>query len=211
MKKSLPVTFLMFCLAISVRGSFQAESRQWAKRQSSVRLLEGVWKSEAAENAGNGNYSTREFKFTEKWWRVEAIFYNDQHLRIPLFSFMAEGPYLLGDASSAVTRATNAVFSFSKKSVTLLSSDPAVISRFKLADCNLVIGVPKDISFTGCSFITSISQCAQEYDLVEIKDDLLRLGIRPPDRNMCTEDKRPKALGLPVRREKEINDGRQPD
>jgi hypothetical protein len=183
----------MFCLSFSLNV---------AGDSNDIGKLVGVWKSQAPEDTGNGIYSTREFTFTEKLWRVEVVFYNNQNLSTPLFSFSAEGPYRLGDPSSVVAGATNAVFSFFKKRLTLQSSDPAVISRFSLANCNLVIGVPKDISLTGCSLFTSISQCAQEYDLVAIENDLLRLGMRPADRNMCTEDKRPKALGLPVRREK---------
>jgi Adenomatosis polyposis coli down-regulated 1 len=167
---------------------------------ATVEQLAGIWKSPAAEHAGNGNYSTREFTFTEKSWKVEAVFYGDQELRVRLFSFTAEGPYRLGDVSSVVAGATNAVFSFSKKSLTLLSSDPAVTSHFNLGNCNLVVGVSKDISHTGCSFFTSISECAQEYDLVQIDDHTLRLGKRPADRNMCIEEKRPKALGLPVKK-----------
>jgi Adenomatosis polyposis coli down-regulated 1 len=162
--------------------------------------LAGTWKSPASEDIGNGNYTTREFTFKEKSWRVEVVFYGDQQAQNQLLSFTAEGPYRLEDPSSIIAGATNAVFSFSKKTVTLLSSDPAIISRFNLANCNLTVGVPKDISMTGCSFFTSISQCAQEYDLVKIEDKTLRLGTRPEDRNMCTEVKRPKGLGLPVRR-----------
>src|SRR5262245_52736010 len=128
-------TFFIFYLLVSVGGVVLAES-------SSDAGLAGVWKSEAPEDIGNGIYSKREFTFTEKSWRVEAVFYNDQQLRSPLFSFKAEGPYRLGDVSSVVTDARNAVFSFSKKSLTLLSSDPAIIERFNLGNCNLVIGVP---------------------------------------------------------------------
>jgi hypothetical protein len=194
MKSSLLVTFFMFCLLVSIGVGPLAQSR------SDVQLA-GVWKSQAPEDVGNGMYSIRRFTFTEKSWGVEAVFYNDEKLTTPLLSFKAEGPYRLGDASSVVIGARNAVFSFSKKSLTLFSSDPAIIERFNLANCNLVIGVPKDISLSGCSIFTSIAQCAQEYDLVVIENDLLRLGMRPSDRNMCTEDKRPKNLGSPVKRQ----------
>ncbi|HET6266917.1 MAG TPA: hypothetical protein VFG11_04300 [Acidobacteriota bacterium] len=201
MKIRLPIIFLAVCLTVLLGGRAHSGSDQETGRAISVHELVGVWKSQAPEDAGNGNFSTREFTFAEKWWKVEATFYGDQQLRVPLFSFRAEGPYLLGNSSSTVPGATNAVFSFSKKSLTLLSADPAVMTRFNFANCDLAMGISKDISLTGCSFFTSISGCGQEYDLVSIEGDLLRLGMRPSDRNMCSEDKRPKALGLPVRRE----------
>jgi len=202
MKRATPFTFFLFCLMITGWGSTYVESHQRSARSTLVLQLPGTWKSESPEDIDSGYYSTREFTFTEKRWRVDAKFYKDQLLSVPLFTFSAEGPYRLDKASSVVIGARNAVFSFSKKTLTLASNDPAILSRFKLADCQLVVGVPKDISSTGCSFFTSISQCGQEFDLVDIKDDLLRLGMRPADRNMCSEDKRPKALGLPVRRQK---------
>jgi Adenomatosis polyposis coli down-regulated 1 len=192
MKILKAISFFLLCMSISI-GVVAAKDHH--KDQ-----LAGRWKSPAPEDIGDGNYSTREFTFNEKSWKVEAVFFRDQQTQNPLLSFTAEGPYRLEDASSVVIGATNAVFSFSKKTVTLLSSDPAVISRFNLANCNLIVGVPKDISITGCSFFTSIPQCAQEYDLVKIEDNTLRLGMRPADRNMCDEDKRPKALGLPVKK-----------
>jgi predicted small secreted protein len=193
------LTFSLLWISISIGCTLISNAQA---EVTTISQLIGIWKSAAPEDIGNGNYTTREFTFTDKLWEVEAVFYSDQQLSTPLFSFTAKGTYRLLDESSVVAGATNAVFSFSKKSVTLLSSDPAIVSRFNLASCNLVIGIPKDISLTGCSFFTSVSSCAQEFDLVKIEDQILRLGTRPADRNMCTEDKRPKGLGLPVRRKK---------
>jgi hypothetical protein len=182
-------------------ATYPPEARVAEARPARVEQLTGAWKSPAAESIGGGTFTTREFKFTRDRWQVEAMFYGDKEMRQPLFSFVAEGPYTLGIASSVAPGATNVVFSFDKKSLTLLTDDAATINRFKLDSCNLVKGASTDISATGCSFFTSIAACGQEYDLVKIDGDSLRLGARPADRNMCREDKCPTALGLPVKRQ----------
>ena len=38
------------------------------------------------------------------------------------------------------------------------------------------------------------SQCEADYDLVSVSGDDLRFGSRPADNDMCSADKRPKAL-----------------
>jgi hypothetical protein len=47
-------------------------------------------------------------------------------------------------------------------------------------------------------FLTPVNDCPQEYDLVRIDGNNLQLGARPADRNMCSEEKRPKSLSLPL-------------
>ncbi|WP_223807296.1 cyclase family protein [Montanilutibacter psychrotolerans] len=160
--------------------------------------LVGNWKSPAPESAGPGAFTTREFQFSRDRWRVEARFYGDQAARTPLFAFVAEGPYALQDTSSQVEGANDAVFSFDRKTLTLLTSDPATLRRFGFDGCGLKEGTPTDISANGCSFFAPIAHCQQEHDLVQLEGDDLRLGMRPADRNMCAPAKRPKALGAPL-------------
>lgn len=169
--------------------------------RSTADKLVGNWKSPAAESVGPNVFSTREFHFTRERWRVEAQFYSDQATRKPLFSFVAEGPYTLEDAFSEITSASEAIFSFDKKILTLLTSDRAALSRFGFESCGLVEGAPSDISISGCSFFAPIASCQQEYDLVQLEGDSLRLGVRPADRDMCRPAKRPKALGAAMVRQ----------
>jgi len=163
--------------------------------------LVGSWKSPAAEGVGADILTTREFHFTRERWRVEAKFYGDPAMRKPLFAFVAEGPYVVGDAAPEVAGASEAVFAFDKKVLTLLSSDRAALSRFGFEHCGLTEGVPLDISTSGCSFFKPIASCDREYDLLKLEGDNLRLGVRPADRDMCKPAKRPKALGAPVVRQ----------
>ncbi len=166
-----------------------------------VDRLAGSWKSPAAESAGPDLFSTREFHFNRERWRVEARFYRDQATREPLFSFTAEGPYTLESASSEIAGASEATFSFDRKTLTLLTSDRAALSRFGFEGCGLAGDTPTDISVSGCSFFRPVVDCRQEYDLVKLEGDGLRLGVRPADRDMCKPAKRPRALGAQVVRQ----------
>ena len=160
--------------------------------------LSGTWKSAATEPVGNLGFRTREFVFTPERWQIEVVFYRDQEMTAPLFSFVGEGAYTLAENSTILPKATNAEFYFDKKSLTLLTNDAATISRFKFDACNLAKGVRKNISAGGCSNFTSVAACGQEYDLVKIEGNVLRLGARRADGNMCSADKRPENLGQPL-------------
>ena len=208
LKQVPPVGATVFVGATKVGGAtgglvrliatFPSSAMKTSSLSVTSEQLSGAWKSPAAENIGNDTYTTREFKFTKSGWQVEAVFYGNKEMRQPLFSFVGEGNYTLGNPSTVVPEAINAVFSFNRKSLTLLTNDAAVIRRFNLADCNLTRGKRKDISDTGCSFLTSVNNCPQEYDLINIAGNNLQLGARPADRDMCLEEKRPKSLGLPL-------------
>ncbi len=179
-------------------ATFPSSALKTASVSKMREQLLGTWKSPAAESIGNNIYTTREFKFTKDVWRVEAVFYGDKEMRQPLFSFVGEGAYALGNPSTIVPEAVNTVFWFDKKSLILLTDETAVFNRFKLTDCNLTKGKRKDISAGGCSFFSPVAACPQEYDLVRIDENNLQLGARPADRNMCSEEKRPKSFGLPL-------------
>lgn len=173
-----------------------------AAKSSTVSTLSnqflGKWKSAAVESVSSFGFRTREFVFTKDRWLIEVIFYSDKELTKPLFSFVGEGPYTLAENSTVLPEATNATFFFDKKRLTLLTDDAAAISQFKFDACSLKKGITKDISANGCSNFTSIAVCGQEFDLVNIERDTLRLGARPADGDMCSVDKRPKALGQPL-------------
>jgi kynurenine formamidase len=162
--------------------------------------LPGIWKSPAAESMGNMGYRTREFTFTPDRWRIEAVFYADAAMANPLFSFAAEGSYKLGETSPFVSGATNAVFFFDKKSLTLLTEDVEMIGRFGIGNYGLTRGVTKKISPNVCSNSASGAICGQEYDLVKIDGNKLQFGSRPADGIMSSEEKRPRSLGPPVQR-----------
>jgi kynurenine formamidase len=172
-----------------------------ATAPSGAAVLSGTWKSAAAEPVGNLGYRTREFRITEDRWKIEVVFFDDRSMTTPIFSFVGEGPYELGGPSIQAPDASNAVFRFDKKLLTLLTGDYATSQRFGFGSCGLIRGLIKDISSTGCANFTSVAACGQEYDLVQVDGDRLRLGARPADGNMCSEDRRPVSLGSPLLRE----------
>lgn len=158
----------------------------------------GQWQSEAIEDLGNGAFGWREFTISEKEWEIVFTLYFDKEKTMPVFTFRAVGPYEIQGKSGNVEGAYNAIFRFAKKYVTLKTDNQEVIANFGFSACNLEKDQEKDISEAGCSFLVSVDTCAQEYDLVKIDGDTLSLGARPADGNMCTEDRRPTALGYPL-------------
>ncbi|HII16530.1 TPA: hypothetical protein HA361_01325 [Candidatus Woesearchaeota archaeon] len=179
--------FFLGILAIGMAGCATQEN-----------AIVGNWRSQAPEDLGTGAYGTRDFKITGSTWSVVFTMYGDKDLAHPLFSFHAQGPYSIGSPSAEAQGASEAVFSFDKKTLTLLTSNADAISSLGFGDCGLALGEAKDISSAGCSFLPSVSACGQEYDLVKIEGNTLYLGARPADGNMCTEDRRPAALGFPL-------------
>ncbi|MFM7431543.1 MAG: hypothetical protein ACKO1F_16825 [Flammeovirgaceae bacterium] len=155
----------------------------------------GHWVSEATENLGNGTWGVRDFNIGDKEWQIKFTMYFDSAKKIPVFTFRGVGNYDITAKSAKVEGAEEATFNFAKKYVTLHISDTSVIKKFGFAACHLKGNLEKDITSTGCSFLTSQSTCGQEYDLVAIKKNRLLLGQRPADGNMCSKEKRPTSLG----------------
>jgi hypothetical protein len=155
--------------------------------------IAGNWKSAGAEDNGNGTFGIRDFTITAKTWNLVYTLYGDKDLKYPVFALTVEGPYAIGKASKTVAGANDAVFTFSKKFMTLLSADPTTNAMLGLT--SLQKDVKTDVSETGVSFIPSVKNYGQEFDLVRVKGNKLFLGARPADGNMGSEDKRPTALG----------------
>lgn len=167
--------------------------------QFNPKQLAGNWESVASEDLGNGTYGFRSFSFNGNQWEIRFTMYFDKELKKPVFTFRGEGNYVVGSISKNGV-AYNAEFSFLKKFVTLQTADQGVIKNFGFADCKLDPFKEADISQSGCSFLPSVANYGKEYDLISISNDQLFLGARPADGNMGSEDKRPIALGAPLRR-----------
>ncbi|MBF0536651.1 MAG: hypothetical protein HQL03_00185 [Nitrospirae bacterium] len=165
-----------------------------------IKRVVGSWKSKGAEDLGNGTFGTREFGFTEDSWKLRFTLYGDADLKYPVFAFGAEGEFQVESPSSVVKGAYNALFGFSKKTLTLLTSDEQIINSLGFGGCGLQVGVEKDISISGCSFMKSVKDYDREYDLLDLDEGskVLCLGARPADGDMSTEAKRPTALGYPL-------------
>jgi hypothetical protein len=160
----------------------------------------GRWKSEAAEDMGNGSFCTRDFTFTDKKWQLTFTIFADKELKTPLVAMDFEGPWAPGKASEKVAGASEATFDFTSKKVTLKAKD--VAKNFGMDGCGLEVGKAKDVSKSGCSFVASVEKYGREFDLVKVDGAAMWLGARPADGNMGAEDKRPTVLGAKLVRAK---------
>jgi hypothetical protein len=162
--------------------------------------ITGKWISKNPEKTATGYFGVRQFNIEKEGWEVQATVYLDSSLRFPVFTFRAMGKYTIGTQSGTVKNAKEAVFGFDKKYVTLKTNDTTLLRRFGLDKCNLIYLQEKDITETGCAYLASRAICAQEYDLISKSGDTLYLGARPASGGLCEASKRPKALGLPLKR-----------
>jgi hypothetical protein len=162
--------------------------------------LTGNWISLAAEKTGTGNYSIREFRFTNRNWQVRATVFADSLMQDAIFTFRAVGTYTIGAPSSNLTATYNATFFFGQKFLTLKSTDTMRVKSTGLSSCDLKPGVETDITTTGCSYFASRTACGMEFDLVSLENGILRLGERPASGGMCSEDRRPVRLGPPLKK-----------
>lgn len=159
--------------------------------------LVGDWSSTTCEAYpdGNGgtNYLTRAFSLTDTRWALEFTIYGDADCTYGLFRGEIEGPYTLGEAA-IVAGATEGDFAFASNRWTALTEDMAAV--FEGAACasgEWEVGVPQDVTGTGCLGVAHpIAECPVEYDIVSVDGDALFFGARVTD--MCVEEGRPTAL-----------------
>lgn len=162
--------------------------------------LTGNWISVAAEKTITGNYSIREFRFTDQNWEVRSTVFADSLLRDAMFTFRAVGTYTIGTPSGNLAATYNATFFFGQKFLTLKTADTMRIKSAGLSACKLKPGVETDITATGCGYFASLSVCGMEFDLINLENGMLRLGERPASGGMCAEERRPVRLGLPLKK-----------
>jgi hypothetical protein len=158
--------------------------------------IRGTWRSEGAEDLGNGTFGYRKFDITASRWGIEFTLFVDQSMQMPVFSVLFEGPYEIEGESSLGPGVYNAIFRFDKKSVTRKIESNEIAANFGMQD--LPVGQQRDISATGYSFLPSVADYGQEYDLVKVDGGKLYLGARPADNNLSTEERRPTVLGYPL-------------
>ncbi len=172
-----------------------AGARSRASPSVALQRLSGTYTSTGPEDWGNGSFGTRKFTFRNGRWTLNFVLAVDPAMSNKVFAFRTRGSYGVGARSAAVPGAFNSVFREDAKYVTLLSADPKLPKAFGLAGCELVPGLEKDVSATGCALWKPVSVCAQDHDLMLLDTHGgLHFGVRPSDNDMCTADKRPTKL-----------------
>lgn len=191
MKKSMFTCALAAgCLFVGAIGAMALDAEAG---RAELQALSGTSASPAPE-PWYGGFGTRSFTFKDGAWGLVFTHALDPEMKAQTFRFRTEGPYRIGDASTTVPGAFDAVFFEDVKYVTLLTADPQIVEAFGMAGCGLKTGVETDISATGCAAWKPVSVCREDHDLLALSADGLHFGVRPQDNDMCTAERRPAAL-----------------
>lgn len=144
-------------------------------------------------------FGQRIFTFDQGKWTLVFTLGLDPDLEHKVFQFRTYGTYQVLDKSAVVADAYNALFLEEKKFLTLLTDNAQLIEGFGFNNCDLKTGVEKDVSQEGCALWAAVDICDEDHDLLALDaEGLLYFGVRPPDNNMCTADRRPTVLTPPV-------------
>jgi len=157
--------------------------------------LNGTYADPQCVDCGQGIFGKREFTFKDGKWSLKFILALDPKLKNQIFVFRTVGTYTVLDKSKLVVDAYNGLFIEDQKFVTSKTDIPDLIQGFGLAGCDLTKDVEKEISKSGCSLWKSVADCPEDHDLLKMNaNGKLYFGVRPPDNDMCTEDKHSKSL-----------------
>lgn len=195
---------LLSTLVLMLATSFTAEkSKPTAENlKQLLENLNGTYKDRKAVDWGRGTYGAREFTFNKGKWTLSFVLSLDPEMKNQVFIFRTEGEYKVLEPSATVPDAYNTLFIEKKKFVTLKTADTKLAQAFGLSSCGLIQNREKDISQTGCSLWKSVKECNEDHDLLSLdKDGKLYFGLRPQDNDMCSADKRPTQLYIPVEKQ----------
>jgi hypothetical protein len=168
-------------------------------------VLDGTWSSPTCESTPDGSmHFTRTFKLEKDRWAIDFSTYGDAACKEKMVTVDIDGPLKLEKPSAKVKGATEAQFLFAHRKATPRSEGAAKwLSSVKACGkADWKAGESVDIDASGCPQLGAYpkAQCAGEFDLVKVEGDQLYFGARPADGNLCSKEKRPQALGNPVKK-----------
>ncbi len=188
--KALFLLFLLPTLAFAKLGAGGVRA---------LETLRGTYADPAPVDWGRGTYGVREFTFKNGRWTLSFVLALDSAMKAEVFSFRTYGSYKVIGKSATIPGAFDAIFFEDKKFLTLLTPSPDLARNFGLSTCSLRPGEEKDISDTGCALWKPVELCNEDHELLALDGDgQLYFGIRPEDNDMCTSNKRPTRLNVPV-------------
>jgi len=192
---------LALCLAFCLAGCGAEETNSTPEPTPTAADLVGKWKS-ACVDPGNGQGFTLSFDLTEETWKLDYDSFADAVCATKNLTVHIEGAYRLGAASQAVTGAREGEFDFDVKTVTPASDGAAMFLATACGGGTFTAGQATDI-LAGCAGLGAypVADCPTDYDIIKRDGDTLTFGARPMDNNMCSSDKRPTALGVPLSRQ----------
>lgn len=193
------ITFTAVVLFVAALFAFVPEKQSSYDMKKALQNLSGTYKDPKAADWGRGSFGTREFTFDKGRWTLKFVLALDSEMKNQVFVFRTIGTYQVLEKSNKVANAYNALFLEEKKFVTLKTADEKLAQAFGLSQCGFVKDEEKDVSITGCSLWKPVKECNEDHDLLSLdKKGRLYFGLRPPDNNMCSADRRPTALNVPV-------------
>jgi hypothetical protein len=193
--------FLSVCIIALSTTAFTtiSKSNKNDDMKNNLENLSGIYRDPKPVNWGRGTFGSREFTFSKGKWTLNFILALDPEMKNQVFVFRTFGTYKVWDKSTKVPNAYNALFLEDKKFVTLKTSNERIIMDFGLTQCGFTKDVEKDISVTGCSLWKPVTQCNEDHELLALDNEgKLYFGLRPANNDMCSADKRPTKLNVPV-------------
>lgn len=188
---------LIACLSILSCSMAKSGSAEPSKKEQLERLS-GTYQDAVPYSYGTA-FGQRIFTFEAGKWTLQFTLGLDPNLQQKVFQFRTYGTYQVLGKSNVVPEAYNALFLEDKKFLTLLTDNTDLIGAFGFDGCQLEMGIEKDISEEGCALWAAVDICHEDHDLLALDaEGLLYFGLRPPDNNMCTAERRPTALTPPV-------------
>jgi hypothetical protein len=188
---------LAFTAALGVSIAAPSAAADGFADAATLAALHGTFESTAPE-PWYGGFGTREFVFADGQWSLIFTHALDPDMTMRTFQFRTGGGYRVTGPSAAVPGAFEATFDEDWKHLTLLTAEPEVIAGLGMAGCGLTVNLEADISATGCAAWAPVAVCGQDHDLLAMDEAGLYFGQRPMDNDMCTPDRRPTALLMPV-------------
>lgn len=138
-----------------------------------------------------------DFTIAKDTWSLDYSTFGDAECKAKFLTVHIEGPYEVSGPSTAVAGAHEAKFGFTKKTITPhLDAAAGFLGSDKGCGGTWTAGTGVDVLDKGCGGLGQYpgSACGADFDLVQTDGTTLRFGERPKDNNMCTADRRPKAL-----------------
>jgi hypothetical protein len=167
-----------------------------------IRSLNGIFQSPQAESISNGRFARRGLRLSPTRYEYTYEVFADSEMKKPLFQFREEGGYIFAIDNSLPEKSYNFQLKTAKRYLTVHTKDKKSQRDLGFLECGLTAKQEKDISLEGCGLYAEVDQCANQYDVISIEDDRLRLGQRPADLNICETFRRPTELGPELQRQK---------
>ena len=196
-KTLVPVAILSFAVGCGSSASTTMEEQESEQVRPLASELVGTWQSECVDS-GNGHIRLT-FRLTDSTWDLDYDAFADNVCETGFMTVNIKGPYDLGAASGAIEGAREGRFHFGERVVTPHMDAAVDMLSGACPDGTFSVGASADMK-AGCANLGlyPVSECPNEFDIVRLDGKTLNFGARPADNNMCSEDKRPTALGLPL-------------